>query len=462
MNKATDAKNATADMSSEPVYEPKTYGVEAYTSKDYIALERDRLWRKVWLQAGRVEEIPNVGDYITFDILDDSILIVRTAADKIKAFHNVCQHRGRRLVDTPKGGNTACGKTKQFVCGFHGWRWNLEGENIYVLDKDDWKGALTDERIKLKEVKLDTWGGWVWINMDPNCEPLRDFLEPAASMLDPFHLENMRFSWRRWAVFNCNWKVAMEAFNETYHVQETHPEFTVFGNYTGWGRPAGDKHAYLGYDAPKENAENAARLRLGKGKDPRISTAEMQIYTWEQTKTTTTLTMVEAAKRLVHELPEGTPPGDVMKHWITSARADDAKRGVEWPTIDPQHNAKAGTAWQIFPNFRIGHAPNNMLCYNGRPYGNDPDKCIFEVSVFELYPKGQEPKAQWEYTDPEDLATWGSVLPQDFGNMEAVQQGMKSLGFAGPRPNPKQEGCVTLLHESLARYMDTNGPTPLK
>src|SRR5256885_4650502 len=192
VKKAPNAKNAPGAFWSEPLAEPMTFGVEAYISKDFIRLERDKMWRKVWLQAGRVEEIPHVGDYLTFEILDDSILIVRTAADKIKAYHNVCQHRGRRLVDTPKGAVGACGKTKQFVCGFHGWRWNLEGENIYVLDKDDWKGALTDERIKLKHVRVDTWGGWVWLNMDPNCEPLLDFIGPVVRMLDHFELEPMR------------------------------------------------------------------------------------------------------------------------------------------------------------------------------------------------------------------------------------------------------------------------------
>src|SRR4051794_32810678 len=119
-----------------------TFGVDAYLSPDYARAEQDKLWRKAWQQAGRVEDLTNVGDYITYDVMDDSILIVRTGPDKLSAYHNVCQHRGRRLVDAAKGALIACGKTKQFVCGFHGWRWTLDGENIYVLDKDDWKDAL--------------------------------------------------------------------------------------------------------------------------------------------------------------------------------------------------------------------------------------------------------------------------------------------------------------------------------
>src|SRR5690349_9694513 len=89
--------------------DPVVIGAEAYTSVEYARAERDRLWRKVWLQAGRVEEIPNVGDYLTYEILDDSVLVVRATEDEIRAFHNVCAHRGRRLVETPEGAKRAGG-----------------------------------------------------------------------------------------------------------------------------------------------------------------------------------------------------------------------------------------------------------------------------------------------------------------------------------------------------------------
>ena len=219
-------------------------------------------------------------------------------------------------------------------------------------------------------------------------------------MLDPFQLQNMRYRWRKWGVFDCNWKVAMEAFCETYHVQTTHPEFNQFGEFRGWARAQG-RHSNIGYDAPKGMDENQqAKLRIGAGADARLSTAEMQVYTWENANTNTTRTLVDAALRLVDELPEGTPRDKVLKHWLESARRDDEARGVIWPTVDPAHVGKSGTAWQIFPNFQIGHAVNNMLCYSARPYGYDPDKCIFEAAVYELYPKGEEPGTEWEYCPP--------------------------------------------------------------
>lgn len=407
---------------AQDLVEPVNIPAEAYTSPEYARAERDRLWRKVWLQAGRIEDIAEVGSYVTFDILDDSVIIVRTAADTIRALHNVCPHRGRKLVDVPPGKRNARGKRPNFICGYHGWTFDLDGKNTYFEHPDDWQGKLCDGLADVGQVKVETWGGWLWINLDPEAGPLKDYLEPAMTMLNPYQLQNMRARWRKWVVFDCNWKVAMEAFAETYHVATTHPEFMEFGQFRGWARNQG-LHSNIGYDAPKGQEEDSGKLRLGAGEDPRLTTADMQNFTWANANTNTTTTLVAVANRLKDELPEGTPAAEVSKYWIQTARAEDEARGVVWPTVDPQHTSQAGTAWQIFPNFQIGHAVNNMLCYMARPYKGDPDKCIFEAAVYELYPEGQAPETEWKYTEPQD---WPPVLQQDFNNMAAVQQGMKS------------------------------------
>ncbi|MGR4866508.1 aromatic ring-hydroxylating oxygenase subunit alpha [Caulobacter sp. LARHSG274] len=438
----------------EDLVGPVTVPAEAYVSRDYARAEQDRLWRKTWLQAGRIEEIPEVGSFITYDIGVDSVIITRTGPDEIRAYHNVCPHRGRRLIDTPPGQHHASGKRMSFVCGFHAWTFNLEGRCTYIEHKDDWQGALTDSRTSLGKVQVDTWGGWIWINLDPDAAPLGAYLDPIPAMLDPFQTQNMRYRWRKWIVFNCNWKVAMEAFAETYHVSSTHPEFMEFGQFRGWARNHG-LHTNIGYDAPKDMEEDAAKLRLGTGGDPRITTAELQNYTWENANTNTTRTLVDAANRLKDELPEGTPAPVVFQHWLKSAREHDAARGVVWPVVEPSHTAKAGTAWQVFPNFQIGQAVNNMLCYSAKPYGDDPDMCIFEAAVYELFPQGEAPETAWEYTRAED---WPPVLQQDFNNMAAVQQGMKNVGFRGTQPNPYMERSIASLHYNLARYMGTGAP----
>src|SRR5580693_7540312 len=169
--------NGAADELTAPV----TIGVDAYISEDYARAERDKLWRRVWQQVGRVEDLPKVGSYLTYDILDDSVLVVRTGADTFKAHHNVCMHRGRRLIDTPERVKSACGHRKSFVCGFHGWTYDNDGNCIHVPEREDWQGALTPANTHLAPVSVDTWGGWIWINMDPDCVPLRDYLEPAAT-----------------------------------------------------------------------------------------------------------------------------------------------------------------------------------------------------------------------------------------------------------------------------------------
>jgi len=453
-----------SNVSVEDLEEPVTYPVEAFVSPEYARAEADRLWSKVWQVAGRLEEIPKPGDYITYEIGEDSILIVRTAATAIKAYHNVCPHRGRRLIDTPPGENRACGNKKAFVCGFHGWTYNLDGKNTYVLDKEDWKGVLDEKRTSLCEVKVDTWGGWLFINMDTGAVGLREYLEPAAGFLDPFEFAKMRFKWRQWVIFDCNWKTALEAFMEPYHVAGTHPQLLKYGQYYAYSAAHG-LHGVSGFDErdPAMKMKQSSTItRAGLGSDARVSTYELQseVYTTVNNASTTE-TLVNAAKRLVDELPEGTSPDQVIKHWLASARADDAARGVVWPTITPQQMSDAGLAWHVFPNMSILQGITFALCYRARPYGGDPHKCIFESYAIERFPEGREPKTNWVYAEPTG-EKWGAVLAQDFSNMAAVQKGMRSRAFRGPQPNPHQERKVTNFHRNLAKYMGTGAPRVIK
>jgi phenylpropionate dioxygenase-like ring-hydroxylating dioxygenase large terminal subunit len=455
--------NKPVKLSSDDLSEPLIFPVDAYISREYAEAEGDRLWSKIWQHAGRVEEIPEVGDFITYDIGNDSILIVRTAPDTIKAFHNVCTHRGRKLVDTPRGANGASGKTKRFVCGFHAWTFGLDGQAAYILDKSDWQGCLTDERTHLTPVLVDTWGGWIWINMDPKGVPLRDYLEPIASLLDPFEFDKMRYRFRQLVVFDCNWKVAIEAFLEPYHVAGTHGQLLKYGDFYGWSKALG-LHGNDGFDPRTEEEGSAAKTtvhRAAKGEDARLSIAQMQQEFWDTIGASTTETLVNAAKRLVDELPEGTPPHEVHHHWLEAAKADDAARGVTWPAITDKQMADAGLALSVFPNMNILPGPTFALYYRVRPFGTDPDKCIYEAIALERFPEGQAPETAWKYAEATE-ANWRKVIAQDFSNMEAVQKGLKSRGFHGNLPNPYQERKVANLHRNLARYMGVGAPRPLE
>lgn len=442
--------NALSQVGREAAEVPVIVPTEAYLSADYARAEQDKLWRKVWQVACREEELPKVGDYVTYDILDDSIIVVRTAEDRIAAYHNACQHRGRRLTE-------GCGHAKKFVCKFHAWTWNLDGSNAGVVRSEGYGGKLDPADIRLGSVQVGTWGGYVFINMDPNCEPLDSYLGEVRRMLDPFQLDRMRFRWRQWLTFPCNWKVAVEAFNEGYHVVGTHPQLTRYSPKPTWSKAHG-LHACFGSVAG-EGTGGASAGAAGAA-DMRVGLANSLNQIWDEVNASTTQTMVDAANRLVDELPEGTPAQEVQIHLMRRTIEEDAKRGVTWPQIDPAHFAASGNDWHIFPNTVIIHGPTFALCYRARPNGFDPDSCIFEVYTLERFPEGQEPKPENLYCPTIDEASWRKVLCQDFGNMADVQKGMKSMGFKGLRPHPIEEQAIINFHNNLARYMGVGAPEP--
>jgi len=446
-----------------------TYPLEAFLSREYLEAEKRLLWPKVWQMVERLEDLPDVGDWLTYNIADESVIVVRVAAgagaEAFRAFHNVCPHRGRQLVSVPEGVHSVRGKNRRnFICGFHGWTFNTEGENTYILDQQDWHGGLTAEMTCLSTVNLGVWGGFLYINMDADCEPLADFMGRAGEILSHFDLEKMRYKWRQWAVYPCNWKTALEAFLEPYHVAGTHTQLLAYGNYYALSKQYG-WHSVSSYDTrdPEfQMSESAGTTRAGKGDDPRVSTYELIRENYETiNNAASTDTLVKAASRLVDELPEGTPPGEVIAHWMKSAKADDAARGVIWPEVPADVMAESGLAWGLFPNQNILHGVTFALCYRVRPHGDDPSSCVFEAYALERFPEGEVPQTAWVHAEP-SAENWGSVLEQDFSNMEFVQKGMKSSGFRGPLPNPHQEQKVINLHRNLAKMMEGRGaPTRL-
>lgn len=417
---------------------------EAYISPEYARLEEQHIWRRVWQPACREEEIPEVGDFLTYDIVDDSIIVARTAPDTISAYYNVCAHRGRRLT-------TGCGHAKRFHCKFHGWQWTLDGENIRIVDRDDWGDKLNDADVRLGAVHVGTWGGYVFISMDPDPVPLREFLEPAAGMLRPFEIENMRFRWHKSAVIACNWKVALEAFNEGYHVQTTHPQMLRWVDDRTSSAAYGE-HSTFGYPDTQTFGSGSPRLKR-RLTDTRENLAEYYREMRTQLNATMTETIVASAQ-LLPDLPPHISPEETLAALFTTAREEDVKRGVHWPDITPEHMVAAGTDWHLFPNMIIIQAPTNVLGYRARPNGRDPDSCIFEAYALEKFPDGQAPTVATEYgVDTTDEAFWGKILLQDFQNMAEVQKGMKVNGFKGARPNPRQEIPVLNFHATLNRYI---------
>jgi phenylpropionate dioxygenase-like ring-hydroxylating dioxygenase large terminal subunit len=188
-----------------------------YTSGDFANLELERLWTRAWQVACREEEIAEVGDFCEYLIGDQSVLVVRSAPDVVHAYHNTCLHRGTRLAAGSGHFDEGC-----IRCRYHAWRYDLDGKLIEVVDAEEFAPMPAD--VCLGQVQVDRWGGFVWICLDPGAAPLLEYLEPLPALLAPYHLEGMRIRSYLSTVLPANWKVVVDAFNEGYHVQGTHPQ----------------------------------------------------------------------------------------------------------------------------------------------------------------------------------------------------------------------------------------------
>lgn len=418
-----------------------------YTCKDFAKLEGDKLWPRVWQMACREEEIPTVGDYYTYDILDDSVIVVRSAADTISAYHNACTHRGRLITE-------GCGRTQKLHCKFHGWQWDLAGRNILAVDREDWEGCLKDEDIALKPVKVGRWGGWVYINMDSDCEPLEDFLSPAREVLDPLDLAGLRYQWRKSAIVECNWKVALDAFNEGYHVQTTHSQMLPFFDDKSVSYSHG-RHAMFAYWGAGPLGSRSPRL--GAEEEPQDIRLGIFNYMKQMAETLnagSSVAMLPAARRLVDELPADTPPMEVLLKLREFTKEHIKGTGADFPEISMEQAYAVGTDWHLFPNQVFLPSAQGLLGYRARPHGDDLNSCIWDVYSLQRYAKGTEPEVKQEWnSDLTDQTFWGKILTQDYSNMAAVQRGMRTRGFSEANTNPRQEVAVYNFHRALEEFI---------
>lgn len=190
--------------------------VERHTSDEFWELEQEHVWGKVWAMAGRVEDIPNPGDYFVFKDLGDPLLIVRGTDGVVRCFYNTCQHRGAPVVREERGSN------RRLRCQYHSWTYEIDGGTLVALpDERDFVDLDWEQRC-LPKVSCDTFGGFIFVNRDPDAKPLADWIGPAAEMFAPFKPEGLREIYRESIIVPCNWKVTAEAFLEVYHFKHIH------------------------------------------------------------------------------------------------------------------------------------------------------------------------------------------------------------------------------------------------
>jgi phenylpropionate dioxygenase-like ring-hydroxylating dioxygenase large terminal subunit len=421
---------------------------ERYTTREFLDREMEGLWSRVWQIACREEELGAVGDYVEYVIGDQSVLVLRSATDEIKAYFNACLHRGTRLADG--AGNFADGTIR---CRFHAWRYELDGRVAEIVDREDFDDRLPAD-LRLGEVRCERWGGFVFVNLDPGAEPLLDFLDPLPELLAPYRFADMRLRGCITTVLPANWKVVVDAFNEAYHVQGTHPQLLPWTDDVSIQYEQLGKHAHYGR-LPNARRELRPSPRLGLTDDEIDEAAILRGLVGGLGGA-----FLKEERDLVDEvIGEPLPPGATLLEVYQRRRMDLlTARGLDVSGFTPDQMTSADDVFW-FPNVVGPVYPGSAILFRARPDGLDPDRAIHDTWVLE-WPR---PGTEWRmperrsFPDWEDR-DWGVITTQDYSNMEHVQTGMKSRGFRGSHLNPRQEGNVLHMHRVIDEYLDAVAP----
>lgn len=398
-----------------------------YTSVDFMKLEWDRLWSKVWLLAGRSDDLRETGDYICTDIGKESILIVRQADGSVRGFHNICLHRGNKL--RPEG----IGNAESFQCMYHHWEYDHAGVIVRIPDLDTFpQGGPPCGRIP--EVKAGEWGGFVWFSLNPEAEPLMDYLDPIPQHLDPYHFERM--AWKRDITieWDCNWKASVDAFNESYHVQGIHPQLKWYLDDINIQYDCYDRHSR--YLIPF--ATVSPRVVLPSAIPPAIYEI-----------------MVKAG---MDPADYDGRVSDIRRDVQKFMRANGKARGRDYSELNDDQLTD-DYHYTIFPNVQLNCHADDLMLFRQRPHPTDPDKMLYDLWMFELVPDGEEwperPKRLYFKHGDKSI---GQVLDQDAFNLPTVQKGMHSSAFEGLWIGD-QEIRVRHFHKVLSDYIyGHNGP----
>jgi phenylpropionate dioxygenase-like ring-hydroxylating dioxygenase large terminal subunit len=400
---------------------------ERYFDPDFYALEAEMLWSRVWQMACRLEEIPEPGDFVTYEILDQSVIVVRGDDLGVRAFQNTCRHRGVQLVDGP--GTCA----KGFICPFHGWGYGTDGKNTRIPMRKSFSAHNLDaDDVNLTPVQCDVWGGCAWINLDASAPPLRECLEPAATILDQWKVESLRTEWWYACRLPVNWKLAEQAFQEMYHVVQAHPQLVIPGMRYGASNGSFDPRAFV--DAELQYLRtmsegmagmvHANDLRVAEGlRDVELSTdADVATATWYRTL------------------------NDAVVDWH---RAE----GNDIPDLNhlEEHGLNEPMGY-CFPHYFVLPMYSSASSYRFRPLG--PEETMMEIWSLTRYPEGSErprptPPELWKWDDPR----WPPIPAQDFSNLPKQQRGLHARGFEYMRLSDGAEGHLSNFERTLDGFL---------
>ena len=433
------------------ITQPDRVPARRYYDPEFYALECERLWPRVWQMACRLEEIPKPGDYVVYDILDQSIIITRVDEKTVKAYHNACRHRGVQLVQDR--GSCPTG----FTCPFHGWQWRLDGvckavytPQIFALENLD----KTD--LRLRECRLETWGGCAFINLDDNAPPLRTSIEPFATMHDLWHVESLRTEWWLAARLPVNWKLAMEAFMEGYHVMATHPQLLPAQGL--------DNSAFAYREVPPEMSP-MSRFMTALVKTPseqitaeqikQINIYFMKVLNEGMAGMTHQKDIETAEALLVADLPEDMAQAAVAwrKKLNQAVMAAHQKAGMDIPDLDEVDANRYSTSVNFcFPHYFLLPTYGSASSYRIRPLG--PEECLFELWSLTRFPPGEErPPIKTPTPMAHDDPRWPPIPTQDFSNLPRQQRGLHTKGFEFMRLSNQVEGLISNYQRLIDGYL---------
>lgn len=412
-----------------------------YTDPAFAARERERLWNRCWQMACRLEDISEVGDHVVYQAGDVSLLVVRigTAPDAVSAHVNACLHRGRMLRE-------ADGHASEFRCPFHGFAWELDGRCKALVN--GWDFAHVDrEQFTLPQAAVGIWGGFVFVNpAGAEAEPFADFLE---FLPDHYATRGWDLGARTKVVHvkkqhRCNWKVALEAFIESFHVSETHRSAMAY---------LGD--ALTQYDV----WEGARTTRMisprGMASPNHPPMSEEAVF-----RAGLRPALGDAADRV------DLPPGMTAR----AAMADARRRALMAEGLDVGEVTDCELIdtiqYHLFPNLVLWAGWGSYLVYRFLPDGERADRCTMEIMfVVPAGKTGPLPVAREarrigpdeSHGAAPELGGYAAVFDEDMSNLAALQKGLQAMRTAGPMTGAVQEARIRHFHHCLDRFMD-DGP----
>ena len=420
---------------------------ERYWSREFFHQEWEHMWTKVWLLLGRESELPNPGDWQMEPVGREEILMVRQKDGGIKAFYNVCQHRGNPLVDGPKG------SVKRFVCKYHSWAFMPDGELNFAPDKEDFPDGNPCGKVRLMEVRCETFAGFVWVNMDPNCGSLKDYLGPIWDAWNALELHTWKRTMARSAWLPCNWKVVLDNFNESYHVPTVHQGATPDTDRTKIRSNINTYYKETRFDLSNEG-HNRMVMQGGYGSGATDKEGNIQeplaslLRTWD----------LDPAD--FKGEPNATRAGLQQ-----AKRKLGPQRGYSHYANVPDEQLTDAFHYTLFPNFAVSVWSDGFHFLRARPHRDDPEQCLFDNWWYSSPASIDAGRAgrggSLEVADDEGDAvrmidhaseSIGPGIEDDMSVFISQQRGFRSRGFVGVYLSA-QEKRIRRYHEIIDDYI---------